>query len=66
MAKQTFIVEYTFTSSKAYGHDYTLRLDIRADNEKAALNVAKIEGFSHFGARFNDNCYDWQIVEPRK
>lgn len=65
MAKQVFVIEYEFTSTKADGDAYTRRLEIRADSAQAAMNVAHIEGASRFGARFTDNCFDWQIVESR-
>lgn len=61
MAKREFKVEFEFVSSKADGNNYSRTLNIKAENEKSALNIARLEGFSAFGARFTDNCVDWKI-----
>lgn len=63
MAKRKIVLEYEFTSAFADGDNYTLRIDVRAENEKAALNMARIVGFEWFGAKFNDNCVDWRVVQ---
>jgi hypothetical protein len=62
MAQRLIKMEYEFTSTRADGDGYKITIDIRADNERAALAVARIEGFRHFGARFNDNCVDWRVL----
>lgn len=62
MAKREFTIEYEFTSTRAYGDNYTRRATIKATDERAALAVAHIVGFEWFGAAFNDNCIDWRIV----
>ena len=62
MAKRDIRVEYEFVSSRADGDSYTHIITIRAHNEHAALAVAHIFGFNHFGAKFNDNCIDWRIA----
>jgi hypothetical protein len=56
-----FIIEYEFSSTRAYGDAYKRRLIVKAHDEKGALSIAKIEGFRAFD-RFNDNCTDWNIV----
>ena len=61
MAK-TFKLQFEFTSSKAYGDNYTLVATTKATDERAALAVAHLVGFEWFGARFNDNCVDWRLV----
>lgn len=63
MARREFKIEYDFTSTKADGDDYSRSIIVKADSARAALAVARIEGFKHFGARFNDNCFDWRIKE---
>ena len=57
-----YIVEYEFTSTKADGDSYKRRLTIKAKNVCTALILAKIDGFREFGARFNDNCIDWNVI----
>lgn len=57
-----FRVQYLFVSSKAYGEDYAITVDIKARDAKSALTIAGIEGFSRFGARFTENCIDWRIA----
>lgn len=57
-----YVVEYEFTSTKADGDSYKRRRTIKAKNVCTALLLAKIEGFREFGARFNDNCIDWNVV----
>lgn len=61
MAKREITVEFEFVSIHAYGDSYTICIIIKADDERAALNVAHIVGFEYWGARFNDNCIDWRI-----
>lgn len=63
MAKREFVLEFEFTSTQANNNSYTRRATVKATNEQAALNVAHIIGFEQFGARFNDNCFDWRIVK---
>jgi hypothetical protein len=62
MAKREITIEYEFTSTSAYGDNYTRTATVKADNEQAAMTVARIVGFEWFGARFNDNCVDWRVV----
>ncbi|WP_089177220.1 hypothetical protein [Bosea sp. AS-1] len=57
-----YIIEYEFTSTKAQGDNYTRRLVVKTSDVRAALAAARIEGFSAFGAAFNDNCIDWRVV----
>jgi hypothetical protein len=59
--RRKFLVEYQFTSTKADGDAYTRRLVIDGANEAAALREAGRRGFSEFGAKFTDNCFDWAI-----
>lgn len=61
MAKRDIKIIYYFVSRKSNGADFTYELTIKADNEQAALNVARIEGFTAFGELFNDNCVDWRV-----
>lgn len=60
---ENFTVEFEFTSTKAYGENYTMTRVIRAKNAQAAIVSAKLIGFSEFGARFTDNCVDWRILK---
>lgn len=62
MAKREFTIEYDFVSTRADGDNYTLRIAVKASSVHGAMSIAKIEGFSHFGARFNDNCVDWRVI----
>lgn len=62
MAKRDFTVEFTFTSTKAYGDDYTLRVTIRARNAKEAEDTAWMQRVSFFGARGNDNAIDCRTI----
>jgi hypothetical protein len=59
--RRKFLVEYQFTSTKADGDAYKQRVVIEAANEAAALREASRRGFSEFGAKFTDNCFDWAI-----
>jgi len=62
MAARFFKVEYEFTSVHAYGDNYTRRAIVKAMTAQEAITIARIEGFSLFGARFTDNCVDWRVV----
>lgn len=59
---RNFIIEYEFTSTRADGDNYTRRATVNAKDERAALALARIEGWNCFGARFTDNCVDWQVI----
>lgn len=61
MARREFTIEYEFCSTRADGDNYTREVTVSANDEQAALRVARIVGFEWFGARFNDNCIDWRI-----
>jgi hypothetical protein len=63
MADHDFIVEYEFSSTRADGDAYTRRRTIKAKSASAAITLARIVGFSEFGERFTDNCFDWRIVQ---
>lgn len=62
MAKRDFIIEFTFTSTKADGESYTRTALARAYTPSGALAIARIVGFQEFGARFTDNCIDWRVI----
>ena len=63
MATQQFKILYTFTSTRADGDAYTRTLTVKAKTAQDALGaIARIEGFRAFGARFNDNCVDWELA----
>lgn len=63
MTKQVFNVVYTFTSQKADGNEYKRTVPIKAEHARAALVIARTVGFSEFGARFTDNCINWEIAQ---
>jgi hypothetical protein len=63
MKKREFTIEYEFTSIEAHGGNYTRTRLVKAQDEQTALAVARIVGFSEFGARFNENCIDWRIAQ---
>ena len=60
---RTFKIRYEFTSTRADGDEYFRTIEVQARSVAGALTIARIEGFRAFGARFNDNCTDWQVVE---
>jgi hypothetical protein len=62
MAKKEYTIEFTFTPTKADGDSYTRTAKVQAYTPSAALAIARIVGFQEFGARFNDNCIDWRII----
>jgi squalene cyclase len=62
MAKKEFIIEFEFTSTKADGDSYKRTAIVKAYTPSGALAVARIVGFQEFGARFNDNCIDWRVI----
>jgi len=64
MAQRDFILEYEFTSTRADGDSYTRRRVVKASDEKSALFVARMVGFSEFGERFTENCFDWRVINP--
>ena len=54
-------ITYFFTSTSAYGDEYTRSILVTAKTRAGAESLAKLEGFKAFGHLFNDNCFDWQI-----
>lgn len=64
MAKQDFTIEYEFSSTQAYGASYTARRVVNAEDVQSALTIARLIGFSEFGPRFTENCFDWRVVHP--
>ena len=63
MARKDFTVEFEFTSTAAYGDNYTRRITVKAKTAREADNAARIAGWEAFGARFTDNCVDWRVIE---
>jgi hypothetical protein len=62
MARKDFTVEFEFTSTQAYGDNYTRRIAVKAETAREAETVARFAGWEEFGARFTDNCVDWRVV----
>lgn len=63
MARRKIVIEYEFVSTRADGDAFLRYATVKAENEQAALAVARIVGFEWFGALFNDNCIDWRIAK---
>jgi hypothetical protein len=61
MAKQIFTVRFYFVSTSRYNDDYTVDVAYQARNAAEAIALATLDGGSRFGARFTENCTDWQI-----
>jgi hypothetical protein len=54
-------IRYYFTSTKAWGDDYSVPVTVMAKSRQSAEAQARLIGFDRFGARFNDNCFDWRV-----
>lgn len=61
-AKRDFVVEFTFTSTKAYGDEYKAKVTIRARNAKEAEDTAWMQRGTLFGARGTDNATDCRTI----
>lgn len=61
MRTKEYRITYVFTSTKPDGNDYTRTITIDAVSLRGAESAARREGFKEFGARFNDNCFDWHV-----
>ncbi len=59
---QDFAIEYTFTSRRADGNDYTRQATVRAKTAREAMTSARDVGFNRFGETFTENCVDWRDV----